>query len=55
MSARIGYDNETAQPVHANHENMVKYEEEGDTDFENVWGKIKMLKKRAVFAAANGS
>jgi hypothetical protein len=34
---------------------MVKYEDEDDADFENLWGKIKMLKKRAISVAVNGS
>jgi hypothetical protein len=34
---------------------MVKYEDEGDADFENVWGKIKMLKKRAMSVTVDGS
>jgi hypothetical protein len=34
---------------------MVKYEDEDDADFDNVCGKIKMMKKRAISVAVNGS
>jgi hypothetical protein len=47
-SAQIGYDGETSQPIQADHEHMVKYRDQDDADFENVWGKIKIMKRKAV-------
>lgn len=47
LSARVGYDKETAGPIQADHENIVKFADEDDGDYENVWNKMKILKRKA--------
>lgn len=48
VSARLGYDNETPQPMQADHEGMTKFVNDDDAGFENLWGKLKILKRKAV-------
>jgi hypothetical protein len=48
VSAKVGYDKETTQPIQSTHEAMVKYDNENNADFENVYGKIKVLIRHAL-------
>lgn len=47
-SAKIGYDLETAAPIQADHEGMVKFEGDKDQDFQNICAKVNFLKRKAL-------
>ena len=48
FSATIGYDRETKVPIQSDHEGMVKFKDENDADYRNVWGKLKIIKRHAL-------
>jgi len=35
-------------PIQADHEDMVKFKDEDDADYRNVWGKIRIMTRKAV-------
>jgi len=47
FSAVVGYDKEVKGSIQANHENMARFKDEEDGNYDLVWGKLKMLKRLA--------
>ncbi|KAK0613234.1 hypothetical protein B0T14DRAFT_605806 [Immersiella caudata] len=53
-SAKVVYDKEVRIAVQSTHQDMVKFKDEEDTDFENVCAKLKGLKRHALQVARGG-
>jgi hypothetical protein len=55
FSATIGYDRETKAPIQSDHESMVKFSDEQNADYRNVWGKLKIMKRHALAPPDQGA